>query len=116
MGSGTFEDRGPAGAGSPESEVWEWFSAALGWTLFNLPVDSFLLLSARGELSAQFVRGSDYLYCEVVADAGERAADAASARLRALGWDTPIRMRPVTGAASCYGPHGFPTTSWSPPP
>lgn len=87
MGSGIFEDRGPVG--SPESEIWEWFSAALGWTLFNLPVDSFLLLNARGELSAQFARGSTALYCEVVAEVGEQAADTASARLRALGWDTP---------------------------
>ncbi|WP_067569660.1 TY-Chap domain-containing protein [Nocardia acidivorans] len=91
MGSGIFEDRARAEQLAAESEVWEWFSAALGWTLFALPVESYLVLSAPDGLSAQFIRGSDSLYCEVVAD---RPEDAAAARLRAQGWDAPGPLTP----------------------
>ncbi|MFB8008692.1 hypothetical protein [Nocardia sp. NPDC056000] len=65
MGSGIFEDRARAEQAAAESLVWEWFSAAVAWTLFTLPAESFLVLSARDEVSAGFFRGSGHLHGEL---------------------------------------------------
>lgn len=88
MGNGTFWEREQLAPGTPETLLWKSFSAALGRTLFNLPAETYLSLTAR-ELSAQFVRGSAELYCEVVVDAGAGEAAAVAAWLTAQGWDEP---------------------------
>ncbi|WP_280265611.1 TY-Chap domain-containing protein [Nocardia wallacei] len=74
-----------------EDDVWAWFSTALAWTLFRLPVDAKLILSTTGNRYVQFARHSDVLQCEVVSndflDADHHIPSAVEARLRAQGWE-----------------------------
>jgi hypothetical protein len=50
-----------------EDEIWQWFSAALAWTVFRLPAGGHLTLSA-GSQQARFDRGYRQLDCRIVAE------------------------------------------------
>ncbi|MGW4242184.1 TY-Chap domain-containing protein [Nocardia sp. NPDC004722] len=75
-----------------EAEAWEWFSAALAWTLFTMPQESCVILSDARHWCAQFMRGGDELLAETPSNTGLAQtihSSADEALLAARGWRAP---------------------------
>ncbi|MFE3190242.1 hypothetical protein ACFXHA_14615 [Nocardia sp. NPDC059240] len=103
MGIGKLWGRGRSrSAGSPkqmdpaalEAEAWDWFTAALAWTMFNLSEGGAVVLTTDKHWCAQFVRNSGGMQCEVPANGGglqgeDQMSPDQEAFLAARGWREP---------------------------
>ncbi|MGV9408961.1 TY-Chap domain-containing protein [Nocardia sp. NPDC003693] len=112
MGLDIAAEFGELGSLSAADEVWEWYSAALAWSLYTLPYREAMILSTPIGY-VQFHRADDGVECEVSSNemlGEQRISRDGEAALAAQGWASPqpeIRGASGNWAREIHAPAEF---------